>query len=151
MPFVSLITLTVTLTSTIPSSGYGVSRSPELARAAAVSFIARLQTKDVAGAVALCDAPFITHEQKTLGSMAEVKQYFETMMASVPPDQQPTSVIDVKTYAETRDETAEEVLAVRDPVLKDGGYIVFVGRGGRLGGVLLIRVKDKVAKVVGIG
>jgi hypothetical protein len=83
--------------------------------------------------------------------MAEVKQYFETMMASVPPEQQPTSVIDVKTYAETRDETAEEVLQIRDPILKDGGYIVFVGRGGKLGGVLLVQVKDKVAKVVGIG
>jgi ABC-type methionine transport system permease subunit len=57
MPFVSLITLTVTLTSTIPSSSHGVSLSPEPARAAAVSFIARLQTKDVAGAVALCEAP----------------------------------------------------------------------------------------------
>jgi hypothetical protein len=47
------------------------------------------------GAVGLCDAPFITHEQKTLGSIGEVKQYFETMMVSVPPEQQPTSVIDL--------------------------------------------------------
>jgi hypothetical protein len=151
MPLVSLIALTVTLTSTIPSSTRAVSQFPELARAAAVRFIAMLQAKDVAGAVALCDAPFITHEQKTLGSIGEVKQYFEAMMAGAPPDQQPNSVIDVKPYAETREETAEEVLAVRDPVLKDGGYIVFVGRGGKLGGVLLIRVKDNTARVVGIG
>ena len=151
MPLVSLIALTVTLTSSIPSSSRAISPSPELARAAAVGFIARLQAKDVVGAVALCDAPFITHEQKTLGSIGEVKQYFEAMMAGAPPDRQPNSVIDVKPYAETREETAEEVLAVRDPVLKDGGYIVFVGRGGRLGGVLLIRVKDNTARVVGIG
>jgi hypothetical protein len=147
----SVLALAVALTTITIPSGRGGTVSPALARAAAVAFIARLQAKDVAGAVALCDAPFITHEQKPLGSIGEVKQYFETMMAGAPPDQQPHSVLDVKPYAETRSETADDVLAVRDPVLKDGGYIVFVGRGGKLGGVLLIRVKDGVAKIVGIG
>jgi len=68
-----------------------------------------------------------------------------------PPEQQPNSVISVKPYGETREETADEVLEVRDPVLKDGGYIVFVGRNGRLGGVLLVGVRDQVARIVGIG
>jgi len=147
----SIFALIFALSSVTLPSGSGGAVSPALARTAAVAFIARLQAKDVAGAVALCDAPFITHEQKTLGSNAEVKQYFETMMAGAPPDQQPHSVLDVKPYAATRNETADDVLAVRDPVLRDGGYVVFVGRGGKLGGVLLVRVKDGIAKVVGIG
>jgi hypothetical protein len=84
--------------------------SPELARAAATSFIARLQAKDAAGAVALCDAPFITHEQKTLTSIVEVRKYFDAMIPNVPPDQQPNAVLSVKPYAETRNETADEVL-----------------------------------------
>ena len=146
-----LAALAIALTSLALPPGRGSAVSPELARAAAVGFIARLQAKDAAGAVALCDAPFITHEQKTLRSIGEVKKYFEAMMAGSPPDQQPHTVIEVKPYAETRDVTADDVLAVRDPVLKDGGYVVFVGRGGKLGGVLLVRVKDGIAKVVGIG
>jgi hypothetical protein len=36
-------------------------------------------------------------------------------------------------------------------VLKDGGYLVFVGRDGKMRGVLLVRVKGKEARVVGIG
>jgi len=142
------IALAAALTSVAPIPNPA---SPELARAAAVSFIARLQARDAAGAAALCDAPFITHEQKTLGSVAEVKQYLVTMSAGAPPDQQPNTVLSVRSYAETRNETADEVLEVRDPVLKEGGYLVFVGRNGKLGGVLLVRVKDRVAKVVGIG
>jgi hypothetical protein len=80
-----------------------------------------------------------------------VRQYFETMMASVSPDRQPNAVLDVKTYAQTRDETADELLEVRDPALKDGGYIVFVGRGGKLGGVLLIRVGTRSQRSSGSG
>jgi hypothetical protein len=148
---VALITIAAVFTSTSPSLARGALMSPELARAAATSFIARLQAKDIAGAVALCDAPFITHEQKTLGSIAEVTKYFEAMVPGAPPDQQPNAVISVRAYAETRNETADEVLEVRDPVLKEDGYVVFVGRNGRLGGVLLVRVKDKVARIVGIG
>ena len=151
MSFLSMFTLTVAYASSIAPSTHGALRSPELARAVAVSFIAKLQAKDVAGAVALCDAPFITHEQKTLPSIEAVSKYFEVMIPNAPPEQQPNSVISVRPYAETREETADEVLEVRDPVLKDGGYIVFVGRSGRLGGVLLVRVRDQVARIVGIG
>lgn len=151
MSFLSGFMLAVAYASSIASSSHGALRSPELARAVAVSFIARLQANDVAGAVALCDAPFITHEQKTLPSLGEVSKYFEAMIPNTPPEQQPNSVISVKPYAETREETADEVLEVRDQVLKDGGYIVFVGRNGRLGGVLLVRVRGQVARIVGIG
>jgi hypothetical protein len=72
------------------------STSPDLARTAAVAFVARLQAKDVAGAVALSDAPFITHEQTTLKTIGEVKQYLETMTASVPPSEQPNAVLNVR-------------------------------------------------------
>jgi hypothetical protein len=73
------------------------------------------------------------------------------MTTSVPPEQQPNAVLSVKAYAETREETADEVLAVRDPLLRDGGYLVFVGRDGKLRGVLLIRVSGTLARIVGIG
>jgi hypothetical protein len=124
---------------------------PELARAAAVRFMARFQTNVVQPVIVLCDVPFITHEQKTLRSLGEVRQYLETMMSAAPPERQPNAVIRVRPYAETRSETAEEVLEVRDPVLKDGGYVVLVGRGGKLGGVLLVRIKAGFAKIVGMG
>ena len=73
------------------------------------------------------------------------------MSAGAPPDRQPNAVLSVRSYAETRNETADEVLEVRDPVLKEGEYLVFVGRSGKLGGVLMVRVRDKLARVVGIG
>ena len=151
MPFVTLLTLSTLFATPGSTLARGASMSPELARAAATSFIARLQAGDVAGAVALCDAPFITHEQKTLGSIAEVTKYFQAMIPGTPPEQQPNAIISVRSYAETRGETADEVLEVRDQVLKQDGYVVFVGRNGRLGGVLLVRVKDNVARVVGVG
>lgn len=115
------------------------------------AFLKALRKKDLDGALARVDAPFVAEDARILASKDDVRAYLTEMLANVTPAELPNAVLSVLDYGDSRAATTADVLKLRDTVLNKGDLLVGIGRDGLSRGVLLVHAGAATPLIVGVG
>ena len=121
------------------------------ARQAVTAFLKAIATKNVDAILKTTDAPFLTDGLILLKTKDQVRKYLNDEIASAPANEMADSILGVIPYEKSREITDPRMLKERDKVLKNGDYLVGIGRNQLSRGWLLVKVRGGRAAIVGIG
>ena len=148
--------LAVALTVALATTPALADKDDEKAKEAAVAFLKAVKSKDADAVLKTAELPFLTMNdgapkvwEKADELKADLKAKLDTINDAA---QVPTVVEKVVPFAELKDRIREEDRRKAvEKVMGDGGYLAFVKTPDEKLVVILVRLKDGKAKVVGFG
>ncbi len=149
-----LLAAAVLLAFAVPA--HAAEEKPEAkAKEAALALLKAIKAKDIDAILKLTAIPFAVKDgdkPKVLKDKAAVKAWIKDRLEELKDtDKVPTSIEKLVTFAEVKDkiEDKDDRKLVEDVVGKDG-YVALVEADGKMV-IILVKVKDGKAKIVGIG
>jgi hypothetical protein len=146
----------VTLFAFAASPALAADKDEDKAKEAAVAFLKAVKAKDADAVLKTAELPFLTMVdgspmvfEKAADLKADLKAKLDTIKDA---DKVPTEIERIAPFADLKDKIKDEDRRKAvEKVMGDGGFVAFVKTADDKTVVILVRLKDGKAKVVGFG
>lgn len=139
----------------VPKLGIAADKNEEKAKETALAFLKAVKAKDADAVLKLSGAPFAHREGGEISVLKDedsLKKWVKERLEDLKdPDKVPTEIEKMMPFADFKDKIPDEAdrKKVEEVVGKDG-FVAMTSFDGRQV-VILVRIKDDKAKVVGVG
>ena len=123
------------------------------AKEAVEQFVKAVKAKDVDAAMKVADVLWLADGKRVIKDRDDLKTYAKSKLDGLKdPDRVPSEILRVEPWEKFagRDRLTAEETKMADEVLGKGGLVVVLGRDGKDGGMILVRIEGGKAKVVGV-
>jgi hypothetical protein len=131
-------------------------KDEDKAKAAAVAFLKAVKAKDVDAVLKTSELPFLAlvgGEPKVFEKVDDLKTDLKTKLATIKDAEKvPTEIGRIAPFADLKDNIKDEARRKAiNKVLGEGGFVAVVKAPDDITVVILVRLKDGKAKIVGFG
>ncbi|HKA07393.1 MAG TPA: hypothetical protein VKD71_09065 [Gemmataceae bacterium] len=129
-------------------------KAEDQAKEAVEQFVKAVKAKDVDATLKIAGVPWFADGKRVIKDADEFKKYVkEKLDGLTDPERVPSQVLKVEPWEKFtgRGRLGAEEAKMADEVLGKSGLAVVIGRDGKEAGVILVRVDEGKAKVVGVG